>query len=164
MYATGGGWRVHPKCVQLDAGGEGCHTSCVSTHLRCLFSCFWQHFCLMMSCFICRNLTFPFSSSEMVIFLQRDKFLSSRNKLFLGSLVGLHIFFLFFCLSFLSRTFTIHRTAGEGGGYISLTPLYNFHQLHRHLGISRAITAESSPLYIASSRTRIWNRAQVANH
>ena len=24
----------------------------------------------------------------------------------------------FFCLSFLSRTFTIHRTVGEGGGYL----------------------------------------------
>ena len=31
----------------------------------------------------------------------------------------------FFYLGFLSITFTIHRTAGEGEG-ISLTPLYHF--------------------------------------
>ena len=42
---------------------------------------------------------------------------------------------------------------GKGEG-ISLTPHYHFHPLHRHLDISRAITAESSPLHIASSRTR----------
>ena len=41
-----------------------------------------------------------------------------------------------------------------GGGAISLTPLYHLHPLHRHLDIIWAITAESSPLYIASSRTR----------
>ena len=51
----------------------------------------------------------------------------------------------FFYLGFVSRTFTNHRTAGEGGG-ISLTPHYDFHPLNRHLDISRAITAESSPL------------------
>ena len=42
---------------------------------------------------------------------------------------------------------------GKGEG-ISLTPHYHFHPLHRQLDISRAITAESSPLHIASSRTR----------
>ena len=52
----------------------------------------------------------------------------------------------------LPRTFTIRRTAGKGEG-ISLTPLYHFHPLHRHLDISWATTAESSPLHIASSRT-----------
>ena len=62
----------------------------------------------------------------------------------------------FFYLGFLSWTFTNHRTAGEGVG-ISLTPHYHFHPLHRHLDISRAITAESSPLHIASSRARTRN-------
>ena len=42
---------------------------------------------------------------------------------------------------------------GKGWG-ISLTPHYHFHPLRRHLGISRATTAESSPLHIASSRIR----------
>ena len=37
---------------------------------------------------------------------------------------------------------------------ISLTLHYHFHQLHRHLDISRTITAERSPLHIASSRTQ----------
>ena len=43
------------------------------------------------------------------------------------------------------------------GESISLTPHYNFHPLHRHLDISRAITAESLPLHIASSRARAGN-------
>ena len=45
---------------------------------------------------------------------------------------------------------------GKGEG-ISLTPHYPFHPLHRHLDISGAITAESSPLHIASSRTQTGN-------
>ena len=51
------------------------------------------------------------------------------------------------------------RIAGlQGKGEaISLTPNYQFHPLHRHLDISRVITAESSPLHIASSRTRKGN-------
>ena len=40
---------------------------------------------------------------------------------------------------------------------ISLSPLYHFHPLYRHLDISRAVIAESSPLHIASSRTRTGN-------
>ena len=51
--------------------------------------------------------------------------------------------------------FTGQQGKGEG---IYLTPLYHFHPLHRHLYISQAIAAESSPLHIASSR------AQTGNH
>ena len=40
---------------------------------------------------------------------------------------------------------------------ISSPSLYHFHSVHRHLDISRTIAAESSPLHIASSQTRIWN-------
>ena len=40
--------------------------------------------------------------------------------------------------------FTGQQGKGEG---IYLTPLYHFHPLYRHLDISRAITAESSPLH-----------------
>ena len=61
----------------------------------------------------------------------------------------------FFFLSGFSFT-NIHRQQGKGEG-IFLTPLYHFHLLHRHLDISRAITAESSRLHIASSRTRTGN-------
>ena len=54
---------------------------------------------------------------------------------------------------------TIHesqdcRERGEG---IPLTHHYHFHPPHRHLDISRAITAESSSPYIGSSRTRTGN-------
>ena len=53
---------------------------------------------------------------------------------------------------------------GKGEG-ISLTPHYHFHPLHRHLGISRAVAAESSPLHRASSRTRTGNlRFPSASH
>ena len=45
---------------------------------------------------------------------------------------------------------------GKGKG-ISLTPHNHFHPLHRHLEINRTIAAESSPLHIASSRTRTGN-------
>ena len=54
---------------------------------------------------------------------------------------------------------TIHEPQdcmGKGKG-ISLTPHYHFHPFHRHLDISRAITAESSPLHIGSSRTQTGN-------
>ena len=54
---------------------------------------------------------------------------------------------------------TIHESQdcrGKGDG-ISLTPHYYFHPLHRHLDISRAITAESSPLHIGSSQTQTEN-------
>ena len=37
------------------------------------------------------------------------------------------------------------------GEAISLTPLYHFRPLHRHLDITRAITAESSPLHITAA-------------
>ena len=45
---------------------------------------------------------------------------------------------------------------GKGEG-IPLTPHYHFDPLHTHLDISRAITAESSPLHIASSWTQTGN-------
>ena len=65
------------------------------------------------------------------------------------------VFFLFY-LGFLSQSFPIHRTAGEGGGYLfnSFLPLPPVSQI---LDISWAITAESSPLRIGSSRARTGN-------
>ena len=58
------------------------------------------------------------------------------------------------------------------GEIISLTSNYDFHSLHRHLYISRAINAEGLPLLIASSYEQrtfgelgtIGFQAQVANH
>ena len=68
----------------------------------------------------------------------------------------------FECLLFFSIWVFFHdhsRIIGRQGKEegISLTPHYHFHPLHRHLDISRAITAESSPLHIGSSRTRTGN-------
>ena len=68
------------------------------------------------------------------------------------------IFFLFyfFYLSFLSRTLLNHRTAGEGGRHFfnSSLPLPPASQILTH---QPGITAESSPLHIANSRTRTAN-------
>ena len=57
----------------------------------------------------------------------------------------------FFLSGFLSQTFTIHKTAGEGEGYLynSCLPLL----LCRHLEVSRAITVENSLLHIVNSPT-----------
>ena len=48
---------------------------------------------------------------------------------------------------FFSQTFTIHRTAGEGGGYF-----FNPSLPLSLAGISREITAGGSPLHIVSSQ------------
>ena len=58
----------------------------------------------------------------------------------------------FFYLDFISRTFTNHGTAREGGGQFinSALPFPPVLQTD----ISRMITAGTSPLHIASSRTR----------
>ena len=84
----------------------------------------------------------------------KNLFLATAAKTYAKA--DIKVFLFFFYLGFLSQTFTIHETAGEGEG-IYLTPLYHFHLLHRHLDISRAITAESSPLHIVGSRTRTGN-------
>ena len=51
------------------------------------------------------------------------------------------------------------RTTGLQGKEesIPLTLHYHFHTLHRHLDITRAITAETSPLHIGSNWTRTGN-------
>ena len=56
---------------------------------------------------------------------------------------------------FFHKIFTIYKTAGKGRPNQSAH--YHLHPLHEHLRISRAITAESSPLHIASDRTRNGN-------
>ena len=70
-------------------------------------------------------------------------------------LQGIRIFF-FSIWVFFHEHSQITGLHGKGEG-IPLTPYYHFHPLHRHLDISRAITAQSSPLHIASSRTRTGN-------
>ena len=67
-------------------------------------------------------------------------------------IVTFSCFSFFFYMGFLSKTFTIHRTAGEGVGY-----LFNS-SLHEYLDISRAVAAVGSPLRIARSRAtgNLW--------
>ena len=65
-------------------------------------------------------------------------------------------FFLFSIWVFVHEHSRFTGQQGKEEG-IYLTPLYHFHPLHRHLDISRAIAAESSPLRIAGSRTRTGN-------
>lgn len=55
--------------------------------------------------------------------------------------------FVFFCLSFLSQTFTINRTARGGNEAFSLMPFDHFHSLYSYVGITWAITVESSPMH-----------------
>ena len=65
-------------------------------------------------------------------------------------------FFFFSIWVFFHEHSRITGLQGNGEG-ISFTPRYHFHPLNRHLDIGRAITAGSSPLRIASSRTRTGN-------
>ena len=58
--------------------------------------------------------------------------------------IYIYIFFSIWVFFHKHSRFTGQQGKGEG---IYLTPLYHFHPLHRHLDISRAITAESSPLH-----------------
>ena len=67
----------------------------------------------------------------------------------------LEIFFVSIWVFFYNHS-RITGLQGKGEG-ISLTPHYHFHQLTRHLNISRAITADSSPLHKRNSRTRTGN-------
>ena len=79
---------------------------------------------------------------------------------------GPHFFLIFSIWVFFHDHSRITRLQGKGEG-ISFTPHYHFHPLYRHLDSSQTITAESSPLHIASSWTRTGTfgfRAQVANH
>ena len=67
----------------------------------------------------------------------------------------LYYVFLYICAFFHEHSrFTGQQGKGEA---TSLIPLYHFHPLHRHLNISRLITAESSPLHLASKRTLTGN-------
>ena len=64
----------------------------------------------------------------------------------------------FYFLSGFSFTKIYDSQDSRGRGEVfCLTPLYHFYPLCRHLNISGTATAGSSPLHIASSRTRTGN-------
>ena len=75
------------------------------------------------------------------------------RKLLYWSLVFSNVFFFFRSGVFFTTIRESQDCRGRGRAFL-LTPHYHFHRLHRHLYISRAITAESSPLHIGNSRTR----------
>ena len=63
----------------------------------------------------------------------------------------------FFYLGFLSRKFTIHRTVGEGGGYLFNSFVTLLPASFTNLDTCQVISTESSTPHIASSRTRTEN-------
>ena len=75
-----------------------------------------------------------------------------------GHVTNRRLFLIFFIsiLVFFNEHSRITGLQGKGERK-SLNPHYHFHPLHRHLDISRAITAGSSPLHIASGRIRTVN-------
>ena len=87
--------------------------------------------------------------------------MTENKKAFTGTKLwdqGLNLLFIYFfsIWVFFHEYSQITGLQGKGEG-ISLTPHYHFHPLHRHLDISRAITAESSYLHIAISLIRTGN-------
>ena len=92
--------------------------------------------------FDCRSVLRP---AQRVQGSEKIKF-SVKNQKKCSAFVGIFFFSIWVFYHDHSR---ITGLQGKGEG-ISLTPHYHFHPLHRHLDISRTITAESSPLYIAT--------------
>ena len=99
------------------------------------------------------------NSFRFVFFTHKKEnrfFLGNFRIIFVSYFRQVYNFFFFSIRVFFHEHSRITGLQGKGEG-ISFTPLYHFHPLHRHLDISRAITAESSPLHKASSRTRTGN-------
>ena len=64
--------------------------------------------------------------------------------------------YIFFLSGF---SFATHSriTKQKGRGRPILTSPWHFHLIYKYLDIRRAITAENSPLHVASDLTRTWN-------
>ena len=65
-YATVGWMRGHPKWEQLCTGG-GDVTPYVCARTYTIVFMFWQHFCFIVSCFPCRNLTLPLFKKDVFV-------------------------------------------------------------------------------------------------
>ena len=136
-------WEIYPS--------SGISLSCSFVTVSELFCCeFFETFVILPS--------YDLATASAILLPIRSSVASSVFwiALFEAVLNAFVAFFFFFYLDFLSQPFTSYRTAGEGRDH-SLTPHYHFHPLHRHLGISCAITAESLSLHIGSSQTRTRN-------
>ena len=75
-YITVGTWRSF-NMRTVAYRGMVCHTLSVRWHLQNLFSCFWQHFCPIVSFFICRNLNL--ASFKKDIFVKKGYFSLTRS-------------------------------------------------------------------------------------
>ena len=84
--------------------GRECHSSCVPTYLHYLFSCFWQHFCLIVSCFICRNVTLSFIKTKCVH--QKRLFFSNKTN-FCCREISLFYLKFYFCEAKLAKMLLI---------------------------------------------------------
>ena len=78
-YATGNWWGMGGSSEMRSAAyrKKGCHAPCVHTHLHYLFSCIWQYFCHIVSCFICRYLTLPLFKKD--VFARNGYFSPTRS-------------------------------------------------------------------------------------
>ena len=65
--------RDHQVSTCAIDGGMGV---CERVYLHDLTSCFWQHFCLIVYCFICRNVTLPLFRKRCVC--HKRSFLSKK--------------------------------------------------------------------------------------
>ena len=102
----------------------------------------------MARCFIINWYASPLWLSGMIQGNLLKTFLKQANISKLSAVHPVRPRIFFFYLGFLSRPFTIHRTAGEVEGYFFNSSLSLSMAFHRHLDISRTITAERSPLLI----------------
>ena len=120
----------------------------------------------IVKCYIYLILTDTDSCSLQFVFLSNLNCRISEDEardLIFDIYIYIYIFFSIWV--FFHEHSRITGLQGKGEG-ISFTPHYHFHPLERHLDISRVITAESSPLHIASSRARtgnLWSPV-FANH
>ena len=80
---------------------------------------------------------------------------------FIGRYSNLAIFFFSIGVFFHDHP-QITGPQGKGEG-IYLTPHYHFHPLQKHLDISRAVTAESSPLHLVSERKSLTIFSHIPN-
>ena len=98
------------------------------------------------------NLIFPFIKHFFVPFVL---LFSSLSSFVLFCFFRFFFVFFFFLIFYLSGFYL--KYINDSKETVFLTPLYHFHPLHRRLDISQVITAESSPLHIASRCTRTGN-------
>ena len=95
----------------------------------------------------------PFSGAFLCFSIKPSRGIVNNYYIQLKKWVNMFVCFVVFFFSVFFHEHSRFTTEQGKGESISLTPLYHFHPPHRHIDISQGITAESSPLHIASNRT-----------